>query len=126
MRKDQEQKRKRENEVKQKKIHKNGDGEKKLRKHVIEKRERETLRQEIKKEWRKERREKGEKSKTGWTKEWKGKVNKEKSDDRNREHVERWKRNKKGRNKNKKWRFFLGWFFLWFKVKGEKDKKKQK
>ena len=92
-----------------------------------EKRERETLRQEIKKEWRKERREKGEKSKKGWTKEWKGKVNKEKSDDRNREHVERWKRNKKGRNKNKKWRFFfLADFFLWFKAKGEKDLKKTK
>ena len=29
------------------------------------------------------------------------------------------KRNKKGRNKNKKWRFFLGWFFV-FQSEGRK------
>ena len=93
-----------------------------------EKRERETLRQEIKKEWRKgEKRKRGEKQKEmnqknereKWTqktamKETGGNMLKDENE------------TKKGRNKNKKWRFFLGWFFLWFKVKGEKDLKKTK
>ena len=85
--------------------------EKKLRKHWD---------REIRKEWRNERKEKGEKSKKGWTKGWKEKVIKEKVMIENQEKC--WKKKcdtEKGLNRNKKWRF-LGWIFSDKKVKREK------
>ena len=91
-----------------------------------EKRERETLRQEIKKEWRKERREKGEKSKKGWTKEWKGKVNKEKSDDRNRGTCWKMKtKQKRDGTKTKNEGFFGADFFCGLKWREKRIKKKK-
>ena len=112
---------------KKKTVHKNGDGEKKLRKHEIEKREKEKhWDREIKKEWRKEREEKRvRKAKRD-----------EQKDERKSEQRKQWwkkqgtcwkmKKQQKRDGTQTKNEDFLGWFFLWFKVKGEQDFKKQK
>ena len=80
--------------------------EKKIRKHEMPKKK------ERMEKW--ERRKRREKQKR-WTKRWKEKVNKEQSDERNSEHVER-KSETKTKNEG-----FLAEFLMWFKVKREKD-----
>ena len=54
------------------------------------------------KEWRKERREKGEKSKKGWTNGWKEKMIKEKVMIENKEKWKKKSDTEKGLNRNKK------------------------
>ena len=68
-----------------------------------------------KKEWRNERKEKGEKSKKGWTKGWKEKVNKEKVMIENKEKC--WKKTsetKRDGTETKNEDFF-GWILSGFK-----------
>ena len=92
-----------------KKIHKNGDGDKKLRKHEIQKKsERETLRWRNKERMEKwERRKKVRKAKRDEQEGEGEKVNKEQSDERNSENVERKKKwNKKETEQKQKLKIF--------------------
>ena len=108
-----------------KKIHKNGDGEKKERQwnmHEIEQKKKEKhWDRDIKKEWRKERKEKGERSKKRWTKRWKGKWWKKKVVKEKK--VQKWSKKKvKQKNGKKEWSFF-GLIFLWENWRDKKIKR---
>ena len=83
---DQEQKREKKNECNQKEKTQKRPWRKKIRKHEMVKKKKEKHGdREIKEEWRKERKEKGDKSTKWWTKRCKEKWSKEKSDERWRE-----------------------------------------